>query len=115
MPSRPESTTSRLRVGVAQDLPEQHREDAVASLVYEAQARVQDPVYGCVGILCVLQKQVAYLRTQLALCQAQAQGRVPSLPALVDVSVVGTDSPQLKEQHLFPNQPALREQQLLPQ
>ena len=31
------------------------REDAVASLEYEAQARVQDPVYGCVGILCVLQ------------------------------------------------------------
>ena len=38
-----------------QELPPHQREDAVASLEYEAQARVQDPVYGCVGILCVLQ------------------------------------------------------------
>ncbi|CAI6010706.1 unnamed protein product [Closterium sp. NIES-65] len=40
-----------------QELPLHQREDAVASLEYEAQARVQDPVYGCVGILCVLQVQ----------------------------------------------------------
>ena len=38
-----------------QELPVHQREDAVASLEYEAQARVQDPVYGCVGILCILQ------------------------------------------------------------
>ena len=38
-----------------QELGLHQREDAVASLEYEAQARVQDPVYGCVGILCVLQ------------------------------------------------------------
>eukprot|EP00475_Leptophrys_vorax_P024583 TRINITY_DN33985_c0_g1_i1.p1 TRINITY_DN33985_c0_g1~~TRINITY_DN33985_c0_g1_i1.p1 ORF type:complete len:280 (-),score=5.08 TRINITY_DN33985_c0_g1_i1:771-1610(-) len=56
-----------------QDLPPHHREDAMASLDYEAQARVQDPVYGCVGILCVLQRQVIALREQLAAMQAQVQ------------------------------------------
>ncbi|CAI5942921.1 unnamed protein product [Closterium sp. NIES-64] len=56
-----------------QELPLHQREDAVASLEYEAQARVQDPVYGCVGILCVLQRQVVALREQLAAAQSQAQ------------------------------------------
>lgn len=60
-----------------QELPLQQREDAVASLEYEAQARVQDPVYGCVGILCVLQRQVATLRAQLAEAQSQAHVSVP--------------------------------------
>ena len=48
---------------IAQELALHQREDAVASLEYEAQARVQDPVYGCVGILCVLQVQVLHLET----------------------------------------------------
>ncbi|KAJ6846781.1 LOB domain-containing protein 4 [Iris pallida] len=32
-----------------QELPVQHRSDAVSSMVYEANARVRDPVYGCVA------------------------------------------------------------------
>ncbi|CAI5501907.1 unnamed protein product [Closterium sp. Naga37s-1] len=39
-----------------QDIPVAQREDAVASLEYEAQARLRDPVYGCVGVICLLQK-----------------------------------------------------------
>ena len=38
-----------------QSLPPNQREDAVSSLEYEARARVEDPVYGCVGIICILQ------------------------------------------------------------
>ena len=41
-----------------QDLPLQNREDAVNSLSYEADARVSDPIYGCVGALFSLQQQV---------------------------------------------------------
>ena len=49
----------------------QHRGDAVSSLVYEANARVRDPVYGCVGAISSLQQQVEALQAQLALAQAE--------------------------------------------
>lgn len=41
------------------------REDAVNSLAYEADARLKDPVYGCVGAISVLQKQVIRLQKEL--------------------------------------------------
>lgn len=40
-------------------------------MVYEANARVRDPVYGCVGAISVLQNQVAQLQMQLAMAQAE--------------------------------------------
>ncbi|KAF7806046.1 Protein LATERAL ORGAN BOUNDARIES [Senna tora] len=45
-------------------LPHQ-REDAVNSLAYEAEARVRDPVYGCVGAISFLQRQVQKLQKEL--------------------------------------------------
>ncbi|KAM3381146.1 LOB domain-containing protein 25 [Capsicum galapagoense] len=45
-------------------LPHQ-REDAVNSLAYEAEARVRDPVYGCVGAITFLQRQVERLQKEL--------------------------------------------------
>ncbi|KAK7405422.1 hypothetical protein VNO78_06702 [Psophocarpus tetragonolobus] len=54
-----------------QELPEHQRSDAVSSMVYEANARVRDPVYGCVGAISSLQQQVDSLQTQLALAQAE--------------------------------------------
>ncbi|KAE8691163.1 LOB domain-containing protein 4 [Hibiscus syriacus] len=54
-----------------QELPEHQRSDAVSSMVYEANARVRDPVYGCVGTISSLQRQVDSLQTQLALAQAE--------------------------------------------
>lgn len=54
-----------------QELPEHQRGDAVSSMVYEANARVRDPVYGCVGAISSLQQQVDVLQTQLALAQAE--------------------------------------------
>ncbi|CAN1136605.1 Protein LATERAL ORGAN BOUNDARIES [Linum perenne] len=45
-------------------LPHQ-REDAVNSLAYEAEARVRDPVYGCVGAISFLQRQVHRLQKEL--------------------------------------------------
>ncbi|KAL1356396.1 hypothetical protein HN51_008416 [Arachis hypogaea] len=41
------------------------REDAVNSLAYEAEARIKDPVYGCVGAISVLQRQVIRLQKEL--------------------------------------------------
>ncbi|CAI9774921.1 unnamed protein product [Fraxinus pennsylvanica] len=54
-----------------QELPLQQRADAVSSLVYEANARVRDPVYGCVGAISYLQNQVSQLQMQLAVAQSE--------------------------------------------
>lgn len=40
-------------------------------MVYEASARIRDPVYGCAGAICQLQKQVNELQAQLAKSQAE--------------------------------------------
>ncbi|WJX70220.1 hypothetical protein P8452_54351 [Trifolium repens] len=45
-------------------LPHQ-REDTVNSLAYEAEARIKDPVYGCVGAISGLQKQLFGLQKEL--------------------------------------------------
>nr|GME14911.1 LOB domain-containing protein 1-like [Ipomoea batatas] len=54
-----------------QELPENQRADAVSSMVYEANARLRDPVYGCAGAIDQLQKQVNMLQAQLAKAQAE--------------------------------------------
>ncbi|TXG48262.1 hypothetical protein EZV62_027556 [Acer yangbiense] len=54
-----------------QELEVHERGDAVSSMVYEANARVRDPVYGCVGAISSLQHQIDQLQTQLALAQAE--------------------------------------------
>ncbi|KAK8675133.1 hypothetical protein V6N13_033203 [Hibiscus sabdariffa] len=54
-----------------QELPVPQRADAVSSLVYEANARVRDPVYGCVGAISVLQNKVSELQMQLAVAQTE--------------------------------------------
>jgi len=55
---------------ILNDLPPHQREDAVNSLAYEAEARLQDPVYGCVGAISVLQRQVQQLQKELAATHA---------------------------------------------
>ncbi|GAA0146827.1 hypothetical protein Leryth_000751 [Lithospermum erythrorhizon] len=54
-----------------QELPIHQRADAVSSLVYEANARMRDPVYGCVGAISSLQNQVSHLQMQLAVAQTE--------------------------------------------
>nr|XP_043622800.1 LOB domain-containing protein 30-like [Erigeron canadensis] len=51
-------------------IPVHKRLDAVVSICYEAQARLRDPVYGCVAHLFSLQQQVASLQTELSYLQA---------------------------------------------
>ncbi|CAH9094700.1 unnamed protein product [Cuscuta europaea] len=56
---------------ILQELPKHWRGDAVNSMVYEANARVRDPVYGCVAAISCLQEQIDQLQTQLAIAQAE--------------------------------------------
>nr|GMC59207.1 LOB domain-containing protein 15 [Ipomoea batatas]GME12684.1 LOB domain-containing protein 15 [Ipomoea batatas] len=47
------------------DVPESLRADAANSLVYEANLRLRDPVYGCMGTIIALQQQVQALQAEL--------------------------------------------------
>ncbi|PHU03388.1 LOB domain-containing protein 1 [Capsicum chinense] len=78
-----------------QELPESQRADAVSSMVYEANARLRDPVYGCAGSICQLQKQVSDLQAQLAKAQAEVvnlQCQQANLMALICMEM--NQSPQ---------------------
>ncbi|GMN41185.1 hypothetical protein TIFTF001_010409 [Ficus carica] len=47
------------------EVPESQRADAANSLVYEANVRLRDPVYGCMGAISALQQQVQSLQAEL--------------------------------------------------
>ncbi|THU59604.1 hypothetical protein C4D60_Mb07t03840 [Musa balbisiana] len=47
------------------------REDAVNSLAYEADMRLRDPVYGCAGVISVLQHQLRQLQLDLAFAMSE--------------------------------------------
>ncbi|XP_057438569.1 LOB domain-containing protein 16-like [Lotus japonicus] len=52
-------------------IPAHDRCEAVVTIAYEAQARIRDPVYGCVSHIYALQQQVACLQAQLMQVKAQ--------------------------------------------
>ncbi|KDP21329.1 hypothetical protein JCGZ_21800 [Jatropha curcas] len=52
-------------------VPVADRCEAVVTIAYEAQARIRDPVYGCVAHIFALQQQVACLQAQLMQVKAQ--------------------------------------------
>ncbi|KAK6120041.1 hypothetical protein DH2020_046171 [Rehmannia glutinosa] len=52
-------------------VPVPDRCEAVVTIAYEAQARIRDPVYGCVAHIFALQQQVAYLQAQLMQVKTQ--------------------------------------------
>ena len=57
--------------GVIQEVPESQRSDAANSLVYEANVRLQDPVYGCMGAISALQQQFQSLQAELNAVRAE--------------------------------------------
>ncbi|XP_017428643.1 LOB domain-containing protein 12 [Vigna angularis] len=56
---------------ILKNVPVEQRGDAVRSLVYEANARIRNPVYGCVGIISKLETQVSELQMQLAVVEEE--------------------------------------------
>ncbi|MED6145323.1 hypothetical protein PIB30_024076 [Stylosanthes scabra] len=64
-------------------IPANRRNEAVATICYEAQARLSDPVYGCVSTILSLQQQVASLQAEVAITQTQVMnGRIAYANAL---------------------------------
>ncbi|XP_023005988.1 LOB domain-containing protein 18-like [Cucurbita maxima] len=62
-------------------IPVHKRLDAVVTICYESQARLRDPVYGCVAHIFALQQQVASLQAELSYLQAHlATLELPSPP-----------------------------------
>jgi len=73
-------------------------------MVYEASARIRDPVYGCAGAICHLQKQVNELQAQLAKSQAELvtmQLQQANLVALICMEMA--QSPQESTQQSVDN------------
>ncbi|XP_075640688.1 LOB domain-containing protein 23-like [Castanea sativa] len=54
-----------------QQLPSHLRSQAADTLYFEAQYRLQDPVYGCVGIISQLHQQINSAESQVAKIQAE--------------------------------------------
>lgn len=54
-----------------QDLPVELRAEAADAICIEAQCRVQDPVYGCVRMISLLQQQIQNAERQLVKARAE--------------------------------------------
>lgn len=80
----------------------EQRAEAANAMYYEAYCRIKDPVYGCVGIITLLNQQIYDAQCQLAKIQAEiavlnglhAQTgppieQVPVTPSLDDYSLEG--------------------------
>ncbi|XP_012087781.1 LOB domain-containing protein 24-like [Jatropha curcas] len=56
---------------ILQQVPDHLRASAAESLYYEAKYRIEDPVYGCVGIISLLHQQIHIAENQLAKTKAE--------------------------------------------
>ncbi|CAM0906763.1 unnamed protein product [Alopecurus aequalis] len=52
------------------------REDAVTSLAFEAEARLSDPVYGCVAHISILQRKIKQVREDIANARKELAGYI---------------------------------------
>ncbi|KAI9072325.1 hypothetical protein K1719_045723 [Acacia pycnantha] len=71
------------------------RGDLVRSLVYVANARVQDPVNGCLGYISFIENRVLELQMQLDVGQNQVQEELQLMP-------LGVAQNQVQELELMP-------------
>ncbi|CAA3031050.1 LOB domain-containing 20 [Olea europaea subsp. europaea] len=85
-------------------IPANWQHDAVVTISYEAQARLSDPVYGCVSTIIALQQQVASLQEELSLVQTHL---INSRYAMVNALQNSPSQPQHhQQQHVSVLQPA---------
>ncbi|KAG5541176.1 hypothetical protein RHGRI_021136 [Rhododendron griersonianum] len=80
------------------DVPENQRDDAVNSLVYEVEAQLRDPVYDCIGAIALLQRKavelpqdLAVARSWLTRCSALAGGGMTSSLSTSSLSVLSDE------------------------
>ncbi|GMY08716.1 LOB domain-containing protein 1-like [Fagus crenata] len=90
-------------IKLLQELPESQRADAVSSMVYEANARIRDPVYGCAGAICQLQNQLSELQAELARAQAEIVNMQCQQANLVLLCMEMTQSQEYSSQQQQPH------------
>ncbi|KAF9606136.1 hypothetical protein IFM89_023189 [Coptis chinensis] len=93
-------------------LPLSDRCEAAVTISYEALARLQDPVYGCVSHIFALQQQVVNLQAQLACLKAQASQNLINGCSTTSSSSQGNISTYSSEdvQGFFPSQDSRSQQ-----
>ncbi|XP_004491050.1 LOB domain-containing protein 15-like [Cicer arietinum] len=81
------------------EVSENQRADAANSLVYEANVRLRDPVYGCMGAISSLQQQVQSLLSELNAIREEIHkyklieaNMLPSSEATVSIATLPTPS-----------------------
>lgn len=70
------------------------RDDAVTSMVYEATARLRDPVYGCVGLIASLQKHVFRLQSELNAALAETMALRTQLSDALTIRLTTSPPPR---------------------
>ncbi|XP_060197478.1 LOB domain-containing protein 4-like [Lycium barbarum] len=93
-----------------QEIPKENREDAVISMVFEATARLRDPVYGCVGIISALQKHIFHLQSELNVALAEAMSLKTQLSDPLSLPSLLEGSRFIPENHEFHNFQKLSDQ-----
>ncbi|KAF7100130.1 hypothetical protein CFC21_101674 [Triticum aestivum] len=73
------------------------REDAVNSLAYEADMRLRDPVYGCVGVISVLQHQLRQLQQDLTRARYELSKYQAAAAVAVSASVGCNGTPAMAD------------------
>ncbi|CAN4102139.1 unnamed protein product [Withania somnifera] len=96
------------------EVPESQRADAANSLVYEANVRLRDPVYGCMGAISALNQQVQSLQAELNATRAEilrykyreaTNSLVIAFTNGVGVAAAATELPQAPSTPTHPSRP----------
>ncbi|KAK7285765.1 hypothetical protein RJT34_20546 [Clitoria ternatea] len=78
-------------IKMIQMVEETKREDAVKAMVYEATARLRDPVYGSAGCIYHLQKMIQELNEQLELIKTRVSELQQQKDQLLNINSVGNN------------------------
>ncbi|KAH9330734.1 hypothetical protein KI387_002842 [Taxus chinensis] len=83
------------------DVEDAKKQDTVKSLVYEATARMKDPVYGCTSVVNQLQEKITELESQLAATQEDLCNMFSQYDKLAFDFLMGTGSQD--DHHVIPS------------
>ncbi|PON87783.1 Lateral organ boundaries domain containing protein [Trema orientale] len=95
------------------ELATAHREEAVVSLAYEAEARLRDPVYGCVGFISVLHNRLKQVQTELNAAKKELAAYIGPQAMLIPSYSLSPLQPMLGISAAAANIPGQGQQQLV--
>ncbi|THU55255.1 hypothetical protein C4D60_Mb11t04640 [Musa balbisiana] len=96
-------TNTDIRMCISQQIPVEHRRQAADAIAMEAYWRVQDPVYGSVGFISMLQREISVVQRELA--ETQAQITMYASQAQSQPNQIAAAQCLVEDGHLVPSQP----------